>query len=137
VPYSVYGTTLGGVVIDWKYLMEAARTQATISGQRTKVVATLASPRMAKYLGSKYLYVIQSPENKWDTRCGFTESNFKPCIKRVGYGHGTYHLSRDREKDTFVWWTPTDLNGNPTRREAVSYAYCRATVEEVKEMGLL
>lgn len=122
----------------WNGVMEIARRQATMSGQRAKVVAAHATGRMARIIGSNYVYVVLTPELPWDPRCGKLSPLGKPCVKRTGYSHGVYHLSRDLAPKSFTYWTPTDWYGHPTREfTGNGYEIHPTTEADVKEMGLL
>lgn len=86
-----YGTS---VLPDWDQIMNSARARATSLGVRSKIIAVENSPRLEKYLGSKYQYLIEAPEYVGQPRCGESTQEILPCVLyRYAHVH-TYHISR-------------------------------------------
>lgn len=108
-----YGTSVCDE--EWNVLMDRARERASITGQRTKIVAVLVSDRYSRISGGrKYEYVINHPEHGYgERRCAAVGPNGKPCILKKNQS-SVYHVSRGTNHETFILWNYISISGNPS-----------------------
>lgn len=124
--------------MSWDKMIARARRQATLSGQKSKVVATINSARTQRITGQKYTYVIMSPEGYWDTRCGEVfPLTGKPCIQRSGRCHYALHICRGEEKGTFLGWMYLDVDKQPTHKVTHSYYTKDVAASRIEKLRLL
>lgn len=130
-----YGTAVSAHV--WNDLMRKARLQTNITGQKTKVVATLLSDRAARKLGRKYDYTIMLPEDPfYYRRCALTGPNGKACVMAANYRTHIYHLSRGTTKNTFVIWNfVAEYSQQPTTAKTNRICSQIVTPVQAKDMG--
>lgn len=133
-----YGTSVYGD--QWNSLMETARERAAITGQRTKIVASINGVRAARILGSKYTYTIMLADQPYNRRCGEEGPNGKPCISNQGTcgiktDAGGRHVSRGFDRGTYLVWSYQDYYGKPVDRRTNSMQGQTFTEDELNKMG--
>lgn len=120
----------------WSDIMRRARNYTNLTGQKTRVTAVLNTERSARYLGRKYDYVIEVPEDSFFyKRCAVPGPSGKVCVLGF-YGNHLYHLSRGLTKDTFtVWNFVAEFSNRPTNYKTNKITCQHVTAAEAKDMG--